>query len=157
PGDVMVLEVGLGSITDATNVADTQVSVVTPITVDQAEQLGDTHGASAEEKEGIIKADGYLISAPQDTKDTEVPLDAARSKHANFKFEHVEFGVTERSVAVGGQQVSIQGITADYTGLFLPLHGAHQAQNLAVAIAALEAFLGAGEQALNQQVLQDGL
>src|SRR5699024_1980574 len=46
---------------------------------------------------------------------------------------------------------------ADYTGLFLPFHGAHQAQNLAVAIAALEAFLGAGEQALNQQVLQDGL
>ena len=157
PVDVMVLEVGLGGITDATNVADAQVSVVTPISVDHADLLGDTPGAIAVEKSGIIKADGYLISAAQDPEAAQVLLEAARSKHANFKFENVEFGVTERSVAVGGQQVSIQGITADYTGLFLPLHGAHQAQNLAVAIAALEAFLGAGEQALNQQVLQDGL
>src|SRR5699024_8803621 len=157
PVDVMVLEVGLGGITDATNVADAQVSVVTPISVDHADLLGDTPGAIAVEKSGIIKADGYLISAAQDPEAAQVLLEVARSKHANFKFENVEFGVTERSVAVGGQQVSIQGITADYTGLFLPLHGAHQTQNLAVAIAALEAFLGAGEQALNQQVLQDGL
>ena len=84
-------------------------------------------------------------------------METARKKHANFRFENVEFGVTQRSVAVGGQQVSIRGIAADYNGLFLPLHGAHQVQNLAVAIAALEAFLGAGEQPLNQDVLQDGL
>src|SRR5699024_9543255 len=140
PVDVMVLEVGLGGVTDATNVADAQVSVVTPISVDHADLFGDTPGAIAVEKSGIIKTDGYLISAAHDPEAAQVLLEVARTKHANFKFENVEFGVTERSVAVGGQQVSIQGITADYTGLFLPLHGAHQSQNLTLAIAALEAM-----------------
>ncbi|GAA2043114.1 folylpolyglutamate synthase/dihydrofolate synthase family protein [Yaniella flava] len=157
PVDVMVLEVGLGGITDATNVADAQVSVVTPIAVDHADLLGDTPGVIAVEKAGIIKEDGYLISAAQEPEAAQVLLDAAREKQVNFRFENVEFGVTHRSVAVGGQQVSIQGIAAEYNGLFLPLHGAHQVQNLAVAIAGLEAFLGAGEQPLDQDVLQDGL
>lgn len=157
PVDVMVLEVGLGGITDATNVADAQVSVVTPIAVDHADLLGDTPGVIAVEKSGIIKDDGYLISAAQEPEAAQVLLETARDKRANFKFENVEFGVTDRSVAVGGQQVSIQGIAADYNGLFIPLHGAHQVQNLAVAIAAVEAFLGAGDQPLNQDVLQDGL
>ncbi|NWN89292.1 MAG: bifunctional folylpolyglutamate synthase/dihydrofolate synthase [Micrococcaceae bacterium] len=157
PVDVMVLEVGLGGITDATNVADAQVSVVTPIAVDHADLLGDTPGVIAVEKAGIIKEDGFLVSAAQEPEAAQVLLDAAREKQVNFRFENVEFGVTDRSVAVGGQQVSIQGIAAEYNGLFLPLHGAHQVQNLAVAIAGLEAFLGAGEQPLDQDVLQDGL
>lgn len=157
PVDVMVLEVGLGGITDATNVADAQVSVVTPIAVDHADLLGDTPGQIALEKAGIIKTDGFLVSAAQDPEAAQVLLDAARQHQADFRFENVEFGVTDRSVAVGGQQVSIQGLAAEYTNMFLPLHGAHQVQNLAVAIAGLEAFLGAGEQPLNQDTLQDGL
>lgn len=157
PVDVMILEVGLGGITDATNVADAQVSVVTPIAVDHAELLGDTPGVIAREKAGIIKENSYLVSAAQDPEAAQVLLDTAKAQHANFKFENIEFGVTHRSVAVGGQQVSIQGLAAEYTNMFLPLHGAHQVQNLAVAIAALEAFLGGGDQPLNQDVLQDGL
>lgn len=157
PVDVMVLEVGLGGITDATNVADAQVSVVTPIAVDHADLLGDTLGEIALEKAGIIKQDGFLVSAAQDPEAAQVLLDAARAQHANFKFENIEFGVTDRSVAVGGQQVSIRGLAAEYNDIFLPLHGAHQVQNLAVAVAALEAFLGAGEKPLNQEVLQEGL
>lgn len=157
PVDVMILEVGLGGITDATNVADGQVSVVTPIAVDHAELLGDTPGEIAVEKAGIIKENGYLISAAQDPEAAQVLLETARAKRANFKFENIEFGVTDRSVAVGGQQVSVQGLAADYNNMFLPLHGAHQVQNLAVAIAALEAFMGGGDQPLNQDILQDGL
>lgn len=157
PVDVMILEVGLGGITDATNVADAQVSVVTPIAVDHAELLGDTPGEIAVEKAGIIKENGYLISAAQDPEAAQVLLETARAKRANFKFENIEFGVTDRSVAVGGQQVSVQGLAADYNNMFLPLHGAHQVQNLAVAIAALEAFMGGGDQPLNQDILQDGL
>ena len=157
PVDVMVLEVGLGGITDATNVADAQVSVITPIAVDHADLLGDTPGEIAVEKSGIIKADGFLVSAAQEPEAAQVLLEAARAQHVNFKFENVEFGVTNRSVAVGGQQVSIQGLAAEYNDMFLPLHGAHQVQNLAVAIAALEAFMGAGEQPLSQKILQDGL
>lgn len=157
PVDVMVLEVGLGGITDATNVADAQVSVITPIAVDHADLLGDTPGEIAVEKSGIIKPDGFLISAAQDPAAAQVLLDTARENNANFRFENLEFGVTSRAVAVGGQQVSIRGLAGEYPNLFLPLHGAHQVQNLAVAIAAVEAFLGAGHQELDHRILQDGL
>lgn len=157
PVDVMVIEVGLGGITDATNVADAQVSVVTPIAVDHADLLGDTPGEIAVEKSGIIKTDGFLVSASQDPEAAQVLLETARQHNANFRFENIEFGVTDRSIAVGGQQVTIRGLAGEYPNLFLPLHGAHQVQNLAVAIAALEAFLGAGDQPLQQDILQDGL
>ena len=55
-----------------------------------------------------------------------------------------EFGVLRRAVAVGGQVLTLQGLGGVYEEVFLPLHGAHQAQNAAVALAAVEAFLGAG-------------
>ena len=56
--------------------------------------------------------------------------------------EGVEFGVVSRVPAVGGQAVSLQGLRGRYDELFLPLYGAHQAQNAAVALAAVEAFTG---------------
>jgi dihydrofolate synthase/folylpolyglutamate synthase len=56
----------------------------------------------------------------------------------------MEFGVRERSVAVGGQLLSLQGLGGTYDEVFLPLYGAHQAQNAAAALAAVEAFFGAG-------------
>ena len=71
-----------------------------------------------------------------------------------FRFEGVEFGVESRTVAVGGQMVTIQGIAGRYEDLLVPLHGAHQAENAAVAIAALEAFFG-GEKAIDAELLQE--
>lgn len=157
PVDVMILEVGLGGITDATNVADGQVSVVTPISLDHTDLLGDTPGEIAQEKSGIIKPGGFLVSAAQEPEAAQVLLEAARAVNVPFRFEGVEFGVQARTVAVGGQQVDVQGLAGTYRGLNLPLHGAHQAQNLAVAVAALEAFLGGGEQELDHELLQQGL
>ncbi|WP_233492067.1 folylpolyglutamate synthase/dihydrofolate synthase family protein [Auritidibacter sp. NML100628] len=157
PVDVMVLEVGLGGITDATNVADAQVSVITPISLDHTDLLGETVEEIAEEKAGIIKPDGYVVSAAQEPAAAQVLLDKAREVGASFAFENLEFGVTDRRVAVGGQQVSVQGLSGTYPELFLPLHGPHQAENLAVAIATMEAFLGHGGHTLNQQLLQQGL
>ena len=71
--------------------------------------------------------------------------------------EGIDYGVTARDVAVGGQQISVKGLAAEYPDLFLPLHGPHQAQNAATAVAAVEAFLGGGEQALDLDVLREGL
>ncbi|WP_413543390.1 bifunctional folylpolyglutamate synthase/dihydrofolate synthase [Citricoccus nitrophenolicus] len=156
PVDVVVLEVGLGGITDATNVADAAVSVVTPISLDHSDLLGDTEAEIAEEKAGIIKPGGFLVSAAQDPEAAQVLLDAARAAEAGFRFEGVDFGVESRSVAVGGQQVSVQGIAGRYPDLTLPLHGGHQAENLALAIAALEAFFGA-EKPLQTELLQQGV
>ncbi|MDR6793110.1 dihydrofolate synthase/folylpolyglutamate synthase [Pseudarthrobacter oxydans] len=155
PVNVAVIEVGLGGITDATNVGDGQVSVITPISLDHTDLLGETTEDIAYEKAGIIKPGGYLISAAQPLDAAQVLLDKAKDVGVPFRFEGVEFGVESRTVAVGGQVVSIQGIAGRYPELLVPLHGAHQAQNAAVAVAALEAFFG-GEKELDFEVLQEG-
>lgn len=154
PVNVAVIEVGLGGITDATNVGDGQVSVITPISLDHTDLLGETTEEIAYEKAGIIKPGGYLISASQPVDAAQVLLEKAKDEAVPFRFESVEFGVESRTVAVGGQVVSIQGIAGRYPELLLPLHGAHQAQNAAVAVAALEAFFG-GEKELDAEVLQE--
>jgi dihydrofolate synthase/folylpolyglutamate synthase len=56
--------------------------------------------------------------------------------------EGVEFSVARRDLAVGGQVISVNGIYGEYTDIFIPLYGAHQASNAALAIAAVEAFAG---------------
>ncbi|GGH98774.1 bifunctional folylpolyglutamate synthase/dihydrofolate synthase [Arthrobacter liuii] len=155
PVNVAVIEVGLGGITDATNVGDGQVSVVTPISLDHTDLLGDTTEEIAYEKAGIIKPGGFLVSAAQPLDAAQVLLEKAKEVGVPFRFEGVEFGVESRTVAVGGQMVTIQGIAGRYPDLMVPLHGAHQAQNAAVAVAALEAFFG-GEKELDFEVLQEG-
>ncbi|MEN8582195.1 folylpolyglutamate synthase/dihydrofolate synthase family protein [Burkholderia sp. RS01] len=155
PVNVAVMEVGLGGITDATNVGDGQVAVVTPISLDHTDLLGDTTEDIAYEKAGIIKPGGFLISAAQPVDAAQVLLEKAKEVQAPFRFEGVEFGVESRQVAVGGQVVTIQGIAGRYPELMVPLHGAHQAENAAVAIAALEAFLGGGDKELDAEVLQE--
>ena len=66
--------------------------------------------------------------------------------------EGVEFGVRSRVPAVGGQLLSLQGLRARYDDVFLPLYGAHQAQNAAVALAAVEAFVG--DQPLDEELVR---
>ena len=157
PVEVVVLEVGLGGVTDATNVADGVVSVVTPISLDHTDLLGDSEAEIAEEKAGIVKPGGFLVSAVQERDAAQVLLEAAQSASVPFRFEGVEFGVVERALAVGGQQVAVRGLAGEYPDLFLPLLGEHQAQNLALAVAALEAFLGGGERPLDEELLREGL
>jgi dihydrofolate synthase/folylpolyglutamate synthase len=155
PVNVAIMEVGLGGITDATNVGDGQVSVVTPISLDHTDLLGDTTEDIAYEKAGIIKPGGFLVSAAQPLDAAQVLLEKAKELQVPFRFEGVEFGVESRQVAVGGQVVTVQGLAGRYPDLMVPLHGAHQAENAAVAVAALEAFLGGGEKELSLEVLQE--
>jgi dihydrofolate synthase/folylpolyglutamate synthase len=155
PVNVAIMEVGLGGITDATNVGDGQVSVVTPISLDHTDLLGETTEEIAYEKAGIIKPGGFLISAAQPLDAAQVLLEKAKEVQVPFRFEGVEFGVESRQVAVGGQVVTVQGLAGRYQDLMVPLHGAHQAENAAVAVAALEAFLGGGEKELSEEVLQE--
>ncbi len=154
PVDVMVLETGLGGSWDATNVAESQVQVITPISLDHTEMLGDTEAQIAKEKAGIINPGGFLISAAQVPEAADELLAAAREAGVPFRFEGVEFGVAERLPGVGGQQISVQGLAGKYPDLLLPLHGAHQAENFALATAALEAFIGGGEQQLQMENLR---
>ena len=142
PVDVAVVEVGLGGAWDATNVADAAVAVVLPIAVDHAHLLGDDAVTIAGEKAGIIKPDSVAVVAEQLPDVADVLRDRAVDVGARLLREGVDFGVASRSPAVGGQLVSIQTPRARYDEVFLPLYGAHQAQNAAVALTAVEAFLG---------------
>jgi dihydrofolate synthase/folylpolyglutamate synthase len=153
PVDVAVVEVGLGGTWDATNVADATVSVVLPISLDHTELMGDTVAQIAEEKAGIFTEGGYVVMADQPAEAAEVLLRRAVESGSTVSREGPEFGVVRRSVALGGQQVTVQGVAGEYADLFLPLHGPHQAQNLAVAIAAVEAFLGNGNQRLDTEIV----
>ncbi|WTW94785.1 bifunctional folylpolyglutamate synthase/dihydrofolate synthase [Streptomycetaceae bacterium NBC_01309] len=144
PVDVAVVEVGLGGAWDATNVADGTVAVVTPIAVDHSEKLGDTPAEIAVEKSGIIKQGALAVLAQQPLQAAETLLRRSVEVGATVAREGMEFGVVRRDLAVGGQMVTLRGLAGEYDGIFLPLHGAHQAHNAAVALAAVEAFFGVG-------------
>lgn len=156
PVDVVVLEVGLGGITDATNVADGDVSVFTPISLDHTDLLGDTTELIAEEKVGILKPGGYLVSSVQPSDAADVLLGRARELEVPAAFDTLDFKLLERKLGVGGQLLSIQGQAGRYDEIFLPLFGAHQAQNATVALAAVEAFLGGGQRELNADLVRQG-
>jgi folylpolyglutamate synthase/dihydropteroate synthase len=143
PVDVAVIEVGLGGSWDATNVADGAVAMVTPVAIDHTRYLGDTVDAIAAEKAGIIKKGAVAVLAQQPVEAAEVLLRRAAEVGASVAREGLEFGVTSRELAVGGQRLSIHGLRGDYDDLLLPLFGEYQAGNAACALAAVEAFAGA--------------
>ncbi|MGH3411739.1 MAG: bifunctional folylpolyglutamate synthase/dihydrofolate synthase [Marmoricola sp.] len=142
PVDVAVVEVGMGGRWDATNVGDGAVAVLTPIAVDHAKYLGAVPAVIAEEKTGIIKPGATVVSAVQDEDVVPVVVGRCAEVGATLMREGVEFGVHSRVPAVGGQMLSLQGLRGRYDEVFLPLYGAHQAQNAALALAAVEAFVG---------------
>ncbi|MEU8213119.1 folylpolyglutamate synthase/dihydrofolate synthase family protein [Micromonospora sp. NPDC049044] len=144
PVDIAVVEVGLGGAEDATNVIQAGVCVITPIGLDHTEWLGDTLQDIALAKAGIIHPGATVISAAQEEEAAGPLLERCAEVGATIAREGGEFGVLGRAVAVGGQVLTLQGLGGVYDDVFIPLHGAHQAQNAAVALAAVEAFLGAG-------------
>jgi dihydrofolate synthase/folylpolyglutamate synthase len=152
PVDVAVVEVGMGGSWDATNVADGAVAVVTPIAVDHSRYLGDRPERIAVEKAGIIKPGARVVVAEQTPEVTAVLAERAREVGATLLREGVDFAVVSRAPAVGGQVVSLRGLQREYDELFLPLHGPHQAQNAALALAAAEA-LGGGD-GLDEEVVR---
>lgn len=146
PVDIAVVEVGMGGTWDATNVIDGNVAVVTPIALDHTDRLGTTPEQIAVEKAGIIKKDATVVLAQQPVEAASVLLKRAVEVDATVAREGLEFGVLSREVAVGGQLLTLRGLGGEYPEVFLPLHGAYQAHNAAVALAAVEAFFGIGSQ-----------
>jgi dihydrofolate synthase/folylpolyglutamate synthase len=158
PVDVAVVEVGLGGRWDATNVVNAPVAVITPIGVDHTDYIGDTIAEIAGEKAGIItKQEDDLVPSGTDLSTVavigrqvpeamEVLLAQTVRADAAVAREDSEFAVLGRQVAIGGQMLELQGLGGVYSDIFLPLHGEHQAHNAVVALAAVEAFFGAGAQ-----------
>ncbi len=152
PVDVAVVEVGMGGSWDATNVADGVVAVVTPIAVDHQRYLGAEPERIAVEKAGIVKPGATVVLAEQHEEVWAVLGDRAAEVGAPVLREGVDFAVAARVPAVGGQVATLRGLAGEYRDVFLPLFGAHHAQNAVVALAAVEAF-GDGE-ALDEELVR---
>ncbi len=157
PVDVAVIEVGMGGEWDATNVVVADVAVLTPIAMDHAEFLGDSIREIARTKAGIIKPASRVVSAHQSDDAMEEILRATELSEATLRVLGRDFYLMSVEQAVGGQVLSVSGIAGEYRGLTLPLFGEHQADNAAVAIAAVESFLGNGETPLGSEVVEDGI
>lgn len=106
---------------------------------------------------GEAGADTVAVIAQQQPEAMEVLLRQTVEADAAVAREGSEFAVLSRQVAVGGQLVELQGLGGVYPEIFLPLHGEHQAHNAAVALAAVEAFFGAGaDRQLDIEAIRSG-
>ena len=157
PVDVAVIEVGMGGEWDSTNVGDGQVAVFTPISLDHTNRLGSTIPAIAKTKSGIIKPLARVVTAIQVPEALQVLRNAAELTESTIVEQGTGFRLLDTSVAVVGQVISVAGLAGTYNDLFLPLFGDYQGQNAAVAIAAVESFLGDGTQMLVGDVLAEGI
>jgi dihydrofolate synthase/folylpolyglutamate synthase len=157
PIDVAVVEVGMGGEWDSTNVADARVAVFTPIDIDHVQRLGSTIAEIARTKAGIIKPASEVVTAQQKPEALAELQRAAELSEASLAVEGRDFELTGDTVAVGGQMLAVRGIASTYEELYLPLYGSHQGQNAAVAIAAVETFIGSGGHALSAEILTEGL
>jgi dihydrofolate synthase/folylpolyglutamate synthase len=155
PVDVAVVEAGLGGEWDSTNVADGAVAVFTPIDLDHMDRLGATLELIARTKSGIIKPASMVVTAAQAPEAAAVLQEAAELTESTLTVVGSDVTVTHGSVAVGGQVISVSGVAGDYNDVFLNLYGDHQAANAALAIAAVEAFLGGGSMALDTDLVAE--
>lgn len=156
PVDVQVLEVGMGGEWDSTNVANADVAVFAPIALDHTNRLGETIEAIAATKAGILKPGALAVSAAQLPEARGAIDDRAKELGLRVQYEGEDFRIGSTRVAVGGQMVQITTPAANHDETALPLMGIHQSRNAALAVAAVEAFLGGGEQGIPQDVLDDG-
>jgi dihydrofolate synthase/folylpolyglutamate synthase len=154
PVDVLVLEVGMGGEWDSTNVADGDVAVFTPISLDHMDRLGDTIEEIAKTKAGIIKPGAIVLSSAQKPEALKVLSDRAASVGEKFLTYGKDFGVITTRVNKLGQTVSVRAVAGEYEDLNLPVHGGYQAENAALAVAAVEAFLGGGAQRIMDDVVR---
>lgn len=145
----VVLEVGLGGRLDSTNVVRPVVSVITNISFDHTRQLGSTLAAIATEKAGIFKRDRPAVSGEEGPEAREVIRRIAAERRcrlheiaADFRFEYAPPEPPLSRPDPG--RVSVQTWRTDWGSLELPLPGAHQARNAAVALATLDVLAGEG-------------
>lgn len=155
PVEVGVFEVGMGGVWDATNLVRGEVAVITRIDRDHP-LLGSTVEEIAREKAGIIKPGATVVSANQPPAALAVIRRAAAEQNARLLLAGQDFDVVSRQLAVGGQMLAVDTPTRTVDELLLRLHGAHQADNAALALAGLDAFLG-GLDAVEDDVLREAV
>jgi dihydrofolate synthase/folylpolyglutamate synthase len=148
--DVMVIEVGLLGRWDATNVVDATVAVITNIGMDHTEFAGPTLEHIAKEKAGIIKARSATVVG--ETRPELVEIFTSAGGAASLVVDD-DFELVGNRLAIGGRLLDIRTPTTIYTDVYLPLNGAHQGSNAAVALVAVETFFAAP---LAEEVVMEG-
>jgi dihydrofolate synthase / folylpolyglutamate synthase len=156
PVDVGVFEVGMGGAFDATNLVRGEVAVINEIDVDHPE-LGATPVDVAREKVGIIKPGSRVVSAAQAPEVTAVIEAAVADAGATIQWAGVDLEVEERAVAVGGQLVGLRVGDRSIDEILLPVFGAHQARNAALALGAFAALTGESFAAMDDDLIRHGL
>ncbi len=152
--DAMVIEVGLGGTWDCTNVVDGDVAVLTNVSFDHTDVLGPTLEGIAEDKAGIIKPGSRVVLGDLAPDLLDIVLTRADEVGAASVWVlGRDFGCASNQVAVGGRLVTLWTPGGRYEDVLIPLHGAHQGANAAVALAAAEAFFG---DALAPEVVEEG-
>lgn len=150
--DIVILETGLGGALDATNVIKTSVmEVITSISMDHMEFLGDTLGKIALQKAGIIKPHTSVVSAVQDMEAMEVIRDVCRKKECVFDTVDQE-QIKDISYGYEGQSFSYK----DWKNIKISLMGSYQIKNAALALEAIEALRKLGYE-LNDKVVYQGM
>lgn len=157
PVEVAVIEVGMGGEWDATNIVDADVAVFTPISYDHVEFLGDDIAEIAATKSKIVKSNSVVVTGLQEP-DAFAEIEAeSLERGAKLYAQGRDFKLAEDRLAVGGRQVDIVGLAGTaYPGAFVPLFGQHQAENVTLAVAAVEAFFGA-DRPIPEEILEEGL
>ncbi|MEE8465893.1 MAG: folylpolyglutamate synthase/dihydrofolate synthase family protein [Dehalococcoidia bacterium] len=149
--DVQIIEVGLGGRLDATNVLDAGVCVITSISLDHMSILGDTIGEIAADKAGIIKPGATVVVAPQTPEALSPILAACEEKEAAPILVGRDVTWEEGRFGTDGQRFRVRGRNGEYD-LHIPLLGAHQLENAATAVAALEALASQGIEVPGQAI-----
>ncbi|HEV3164878.1 MAG TPA: Mur ligase family protein [Isosphaeraceae bacterium] len=145
----VVLEVGMGGRLDSTNVVRPELAVLTTISYDHTRQLGSTLAAIATEKAGILKRGRPAVSGVRG-EEARAPIHrVAHLRRAALRELDVDFGYTYRPpvrpvTRPAAGTVSVQTWRSDWGPIHLPLLGAHQAHNAAVALASLDALAEQG-------------
>ena len=135
--DFQVLETGLGGRLDATNVVTPEVCIITSISLDHTEVLGDTLTQIASEKAGIIKPGRPVVSSAQAEEAAQVIREACQSKGSRLNSVGSDITWRKLDSNLSGQSLEVQGLKGHYR-ITIPLLGAHQLQNAAAAVGALE-------------------
>jgi dihydrofolate synthase/folylpolyglutamate synthase len=148
--DVAVIEVGMLGRWDATNVVDAAVAVVTNIALDHTEFAGPTLADIASEKAGIVKPNSAVVIGETDPDLVQIFRDEGG---ATTLARGEDFETVDNSLAIGGRALDLRTPTTIYSDVFLPLHGAHQGDNAALALTAVETFFAAP---LAEDVVHEG-
>lgn len=155
--EVLVLETGMGGRLDATNAVNAQVSVITSISLEHTRYLGPDLASIAAEKGGIIKPGAPLITGSLPDEALAVIKKLAAEKKTRVIQADQTVTIRRKKQTIEGQKISIESAANSYGTVQMPLLGAHQLENAAIAVAALEEWSRINSVDLPAEAVKNGL